>query len=503
MTDWDWLYGEEESSEKKADSGNRDEAEDVRGKEEPEEPADERKAEGSEKIVDIWNMEDTGNAEDIWSLEEPDETKDIRGANASDEKDDIRGANAFDEKDDIRGANASEGAENTRKAEDSELISNIWDTESSKGSNAEKRSDPEMEEEKTSKKHGEKRAANRYQLQELSAFCLQISLLLEAAVPLDEGLAIMAEDAGQQWEKEMLLSMAEGAELGEPFYQVLEDTGAFPPYVIRMAKLGQSTGTLDRMMLSLSEYYEKEFFLMRNIKNALTYPVIMVFMLLAVLFVLFVKVMPIFEDVYSQLGAEISGVARSAIRFGGVFSGAALAVAAALLLICSGFWVAWKLGQRISLVERLIRWTKTRSKIALAVSNRRFTSVLALTLQSGLELEKGLKLAAELAENPAVEEKIGVCSRMLEQGQSYYEAMKATGLFSGFHIQMIRTGTRSGHLDRVMEDISRDYEQQADTAIDNVISRFEPTMVAVLAVAVGLVLLSVMLPLVGVLSTIG
>ncbi|MDO5349307.1 MAG: type II secretion system F family protein [Lachnospiraceae bacterium] len=348
-----------------------------------------------------------------------------------------------------------------------------------------------------------KKTSNRYRLQELSAFCLQISLLLEAAVPLDEGLAIMAEDAGQSWEKEMLLSMAEGVELGIPFYQVLEDTGAFPPYVVRMAKLGHSTGTLDRMMLSLSEYYEKEFFLMRNIKNALTYPIIMVFMLLAVLFVLFVKVMPIFEDVYSQLGAEVPGAARSAIRFGGGFSGAALAVSAVLLVLCSGLWMASKLGGRLSLIEKLIQRGKKRSRIALAVSNRRFTSVLALTLQSGLELEKGLALAAELAENPAVEEKIGLCRKMLEDGQSYYEAMKATGLFSGFHIQMIRTGTRSGHLDRVMEDISRDYEQQADTAIDNIISRFEPTMVAVLAVAVGLVLLSVMLPLVGVLSAIG
>lgn len=349
----------------------------------------------------------------------------------------------------------------------------------------------------------EKKAKNRYQHQELSAFCLQVALLLEAASPLDEGLAIMAEDAGEQWEKDMLLFMAEGVELGDPFYQVLEDTKAFPPYVVKMAKLGQSTGTMDQMMLSLAEYYEKEFFLMRNIKNALTYPIIMVFMLLAVLFVLFAKVMPIFEDVYSQLGAEISPAARSAIQFGGIFSGVALAAGAVLVVICGGVWVFAKMGHRISFVEKLVAWTKRRSRIALAVANRRFTSVLALTLRSGLELEKGLELAGELVENQAVEEKIGTCRQQLGEGQSYYAAMKATGLFSGFHIQMIKTGTRSGHLDRVMEDISQDYEQQADGAIDGVISRFEPTMVAVLAVAVGLVLLSVMLPLVGVLSTIG
>ena len=99
----------------------------------------------------------------------------------------------------------------------------------------------------------------RYSYQELSAFCLQISLLLEAAVPLDEGLTIMAEDAVSQKEKDMLLYMAEGVELGDPFFKVLEDTKVFPDYVVKMAKLGQNTGTMDQMMQSLSGYYEKEF----------------------------------------------------------------------------------------------------------------------------------------------------------------------------------------------------------------------------------------------------
>jgi len=91
----------------------------------------------------------------------------------------------------------------------------------------------------------------------------------------------------------------------------------------------------------------------------------------------------------------------------------------------------------------------------------------------------------------------------LQEGTSYFEAMKQTGLFSGFHVQMIKVGTRSGRLDEVMSEISEDYEQQADASIDNMIARLEPTMVAVLAIVVGLILLSVMLPLAGVLAGIG
>ena len=302
----------------------------------------------------------------------------------------------------------------------------------------------------------------RYSYEELSAFCLQISLLLEAAVPLEEGLAIMAEDAAAQSEKDMLLYMAEGVELGDPFFKVMEDTGVFPAYVVRMAKLGQQTGTMDQMMKSLSDYYEKEYRLLRAIKNAVTYPVMMVVMLLVVLFVLFSKVMPVFNKVYEQLGARMPPVAASAMRLGGWLSGGALAVA-----------------------------------------NRRFTSVLALTLKSGMELEKGMDLAKELVENESVAVRIGKCSEQLQTGESYYQAMKDTGLFSGFYVQMIKVGTRSGHLDSVMDEISQDYEEMADTAIDDMIARFEPTIVAVLAISVGLVLLSVMLPLVGVLSAIG
>ena len=340
----------------------------------------------------------------------------------------------------------------------------------------------------------------RYSQRELSAFCLQIGLLLEAAVPLDEGLTIMAEDASGKDERELLLYMAEGVELGDPLFQVLEDAGTFPTSVVRMARLGQQSGTLDQMMKSLAEYYEKEYRLLVSLKNALTYPILMVLMLLVVLFVLFTKVMPVFDQVYQQLGAAMSPAALSAIRLGGVFSGAALAVSALAALGVAGIWAAGRMGHRLDFVERLIGWIKNHSRIARSIASRRFTAVLALTLKSGLELEKGMELAAELAENQQVSEKIRNCAQALEQGQSYYEAMKNTGLFNGFYIQMIQVGTRSGHLDQVMEEISRDYEQEADQAMDNLLARFEPTIVAVLAVSVGLVLLAVMLPLVGVLS---
>ena len=347
------------------------------------------------------------------------------------------------------------------------------------------------------------KAKKRYSARELSAFCLQISILLHSAIPLDEGLSVMAEDSVWEEEKQILKQMAEEAELGVPFSKVLENTGFYPAYVIRMAKLGEETGTLDQIMESLAGYYEKEHILMKNIRNAVTYPIIMIFMLLVVLLVLFAKVMPIFEQVYQQLGAEMPPVSLAATRLGGVFCAVALVLGILLTLAAVLVWLLGRKGKKLLIAERLIHWIKKRSRMALAISKRRFTAVLALTLHSGLELEKGMELAGQLVENQAVEEKIRQCAKELEDGTDYYTAMKTTGLFTGFYAQMIKVGTRSGQLDRVMDEISKSYEDEADTAMEHMVSRFEPTVVAVLAIAVGLVLLSVMLPLVSVLSAIG
>lgn len=346
-------------------------------------------------------------------------------------------------------------------------------------------------------------AAKVYSGRELSAFCLQISILLKAAVPLDEGLYLMAEDAPTEEEKKLLHTMGEDVELGDPFFESLERTGAFPPYVVRMAKLGQQSGTLDQMMESLADYYEKEYYMMKNIRNAITYPVMMVGMLLIVLFVLFTRVMPVFEQVYAQLGVQMSPLSQAASRLGGMLSGAALVVFVLLAVAVTVAAIAAGAGKELTIAHKLMERLKRNSKTALAAAGRRFTAVLALTIRSGMELDKGMELARELVDNGTVAEKIDVCSEKLQLGEGYYEAMKESGLFSSFHIQLIKVGVRSGKMDEVLQEISDDYEQQADASIDAMVARLEPTLVAVLAVAVGLILLSVMLPLAGILAGVG
>jgi type IV pilus assembly protein PilC len=351
-----------------------------------------------------------------------------------------------------------------------------------------------------------KKASRKFDNYTLSVFCLQLSLIVKSDIRVWEGLRIMSEDADAEWEKKLFLDMAEDMEdglNGRNLSEELKKSGAFPDYLVRMTHIGEESGNLDVIMKELASYYEKEDRQAEALKNALTYPAMLIFMLLVVLYVLFSRVMPVFEDVYEQLGSALSPVTKSAMNFGKIASGAALVVLIVLLILSAVLYLLAKYGIRPEMTEKLIRSLKSRSKISLAIAKRRFTAVLALTLKGGTHPEEGYSLAESVVDNPEVRAKLRKGGELMKTGGHLYDALKSTGLFSGFHIQMVNVAENSGHLDSAMAVISADCEEQSEKAMDAFISGFEPTVVAVLAVCVGLVLLSVMLPLAGLLSSIG
>ncbi len=338
---------------------------------------------------------------------------------------------------------------------------------------------------------------------ELSSFCMQVAFLLEAGIPIDGGLAILAEDAKNESEKELLMDMSEDVEVGMTLAEAMKKTEQFPSYLIEMSQIGQETGTLEVVMKSLSQYYEKESYLAQTIRNVVTYPIIMVTMLMVVLLVLFTKVIPIFEAVYRQLGAELSPITVKAVQLGTVLTGVSLALVGILVLIAIVISFASKNGYKIHWAEKMAEFIKDKSKVSLYLIKRRICSVLAISVKSGIGVNPGIEMAYKLVSQKNFKSKLERCREKIEEGTSIYEALKETKIFTGMDIQMIKVGSKSGKMDAVFTELSKKYENEVDVAIDNLISKFEPTMVVILAVVVGLILLSVMMPLVGIMASLG
>ncbi len=337
----------------------------------------------------------------------------------------------------------------------------------------------------------------------LSDFCMQVSLLYQAAVPLYEGLSVMAEDAHTEEEKEIFKEMADNLRSGFSFSESIKKAGCFPSYTEEMIFLGEQTGTLDVTLNGLATHYEKEYKLAEGLRRALTYPAMMVCMLLVILFVLFVKIMPVFTDVYEQLGASIPPVTQAAIHFGGIVSGLALVVIALLAAFVFFVKISGDSGKRPAFAEKIMTSINQKSQISRMTALRRFSSIISVTLRCGLRTDQGFEIAERMVEQPEVKAQIQKARKAVMEGVTFYEAVKDADLFNGFDLQLIRVASRAGKLDSILSKIADDYDEKTAEALDATVARIEPMIVTVLAVAVGLVLLSVMLPLAGVLSAIG
>ena len=151
---------------------------------------------------------------------------------------------------------------------------------------------------------------------EIAAFCSQTAMILRSGISSIEGISIMLEDSQNADEKELLSAVNDTLMQTGNLTQALEDTHAYPDYMISMVRIGEQTGRLDDVMDSLAVYYEKEDSLAESIKSAVTYPLIMIVMMLLVILLLIMKVMPVFNQVFIQLGSSMSGISLVILNIG-------------------------------------------------------------------------------------------------------------------------------------------------------------------------------------------
>lgn len=338
---------------------------------------------------------------------------------------------------------------------------------------------------------------------ETAHLCRGLSLLLHAGITLNEGVYLLAEEETDSF-RTLLLELGGRMDMGAPLSDAMEESGAFPVHVTGMVRIGEETGRMEQTLDALAEYCEERFRTVRQIKNALAYPSMILLLMLGVLAVLLIKVLPVFDAVYASLGSRLTGVSA-----GLLYLGQLLQAAMPVLLVVLTFLAA--------AVVLFARWTAFREKVtawyvcrfgdrgaARKFNNARFARGLAMALSSGMPLEEAIELSQKLLSDvPGAAARCAQCAEALQAGRSLSDAMGDAGLLPPAQSRMLAVGLRGGNADRVMEDVADKMMEEAGEALEHTVSKIEPAMVLAASLLVGVILLSVMLPLVNIMSTIG
>lgn len=339
---------------------------------------------------------------------------------------------------------------------------------------------------------------------EISAFCLGLSLLIHSGVGVGDGLALLAEEETDGEYRDMLKELSESADSGVSLAEAVKTSGRFPGYVCGLLEVGEKSGRTEEALSALARYYEDRARLDHQIKTALLYPAILLVIMLAVIAVLLIRVLPVFNEVYAYLGASLTGIA------GGLLSlGRALDAAMPVLLVILGVVVVLIIlfAAVPAFREKLTGFWRRRmgdKGVSKKINTACFAQSLSMGLSSGLPLEEALSLAGSLLDDvPAAKARCEDCQKRIESGESLSAAMKASGALPNTECRLLELGLRSGTGDAAMEQIARRLSEESEIALEESVARVEPALVMVTSALVGIILLAVMLPLMNIMTSIG
>ena len=335
----------------------------------------------------------------------------------------------------------------------------------------------------------------------LAWFCYQLAIAFRAGTPVEEAFHLMA--GGNMYFAKHIHQMADRVGTGLPLHLVLAEQNIFPYYLVEMVKVGEKSGTLDRIMEGLSGYYEQESAIRNEITEALKYPLALICLAGGVAMLLISRILPVFHEILQSVGGEMPGIAKALMNIGAFLSHNLMWLLGAffsILLLVLAYRSSPPGRKRIA---RLKTETRLLGSLFLKTYTARVSAVLWYVLQSGLSASNALEMAAGVVDNEYVQAKITLCRQEIQRGLSLSACFDSIGIFPLEFVNMIRLGEKTGELPRVARKMALRYQEEVYAALERSISKIEPTLVAVLFAVISIILIGVMLPLINIMSSMG
>ena len=337
---------------------------------------------------------------------------------------------------------------------------------------------------------------------ELSIFFANLELIYHSGLTPADGFDILKKGSQNPAYTVWLDELYQNSVVGLALSDSLEKAGGIPTYALSMIRIGESTGKLQDTCLSLRDYYRKRDELAQAIRSALVYPLTMVLMVLVVIIVLLVQAMPVFDQVFNQLGLELTGFAGSLLSVGQILRSSALYITGVLVAIIVILLIIRITPAGKRFFNMLYEKAPIVGDISFKLSLQRFAFAMATMMKSGLDTDSALNLAQTLIENSKVAEKVRQIRTNIQENMGFKAAIEESKLFPPDEMTLLSMGFRVGADAQVFDDVGNSIATTTERKLDRIIGAIEPALVGFMCVLVGIILLSVMLPLLGVLSNI-
>ncbi|NPV82102.1 MAG: type II secretion system F family protein [Candidatus Aminicenantes bacterium] len=338
----------------------------------------------------------------------------------------------------------------------------------------------------------------KVRLKELAFFSRQLSVLIDAELPLIQSLGLLAEQQKNRYFSRVITEVKEDVEAGSALHQALrKHPKVFDDLYCNLVASGEQSGSLDTMLRRLADYQESMIKLRAKVRQAMIYPAaIITFAILVAIFMLW-KVIPVFGSIYQELGAQLPALTAFVLALSRFVQRFIIIIFLGLVGLVVGFRYWRKTPPGREAVDRGMLKFPVMGNLMRKISLSRFTRTLSTLISGGVPMLESLKIASTTTGNVIIERQILNARQMVSEGKSLNDALKEAGQgeFPPMMIQMVNVGESTGTLDEMLGKLANFFDDEVDDAVTSLLAALEPMVLIFVGGIVGGLVISMYLPL--------
>lgn len=337
----------------------------------------------------------------------------------------------------------------------------------------------------------------KIQSSDITFFVRQMATMIKAGVPLVQSFDIVADGVDNLAMKELIFNIRDNVSAGNDFASALKQhPDYFDDLTCNLVESGEQAGALEAMLDKVAIYKEKTESLRKKIKKALMYPAITLVIAFIVTVILLLKVVPTFQEMFSNFGAELPAPTQFVVYLSEVVQAYWLQGFAVIVIIAVAFTQAMKRSDAFREgFERLTLQTPIFGDLIRKAAVARYARVLSTTFAAGVPLVEALESVAGAVGNVVYKDAVLKIRDEVSSGQQMHFAMRSTGVFPNMVVQMTSIGEESGALDQMLDKAANYFEEEVDTTVDGMTAMLEPMVMAFLGVVIGGLIIAMYLPI--------
>jgi type IV pilus assembly protein PilC len=337
---------------------------------------------------------------------------------------------------------------------------------------------------------------------EVVIFTRQFATMINSGLPLVQSLTILAEQTENKNFSTIITAVLNDIQAGMTLADGMrKHPKVFTELYVNMVAAGEAGGILDIILLRLAQFMEKNDALVRKIKGAMTYPAVMLTVVILATTILLWKVVPVFATIFLEAGLDLPAPTRFVLAISSFLQNYIFFMVLGIVAFVFAIrrWYKTDVGQLA--IDRFLLRMPVLGDMLRKSAVSRFTRTLGTLVSSGVSILEGLQITARTSGNRVIHDAVMASRASIASGATISEPLKASGVFPPMVVQMINVGEQTGGLDDMLSKIADFYDDEVDAAVSALTSILEPIMIVVMGVVIGGMVVAMYMPMFDMIQT--